>query len=334
MAQPIDVYQEWLGIKETARPLNYYQLLRLKSFEDDTGLVRTHYRKMNSHVRKYATGEHAEKSQELLNELAKAMLCLTDAQRKAEYDTTHGRKESGDRRRRTFEEILVANGVISQEQLAKARSFADAVGLDVHEAVMQQKTATPDVVMLAYAESIGLPYIELADIGVDMQFAPQIPATLARQHSCVPVMVDGGQLLMASPSPLIPDVEEELRLRLGMPVRSVLCTAASINQVITKFYPHDGPAMVPAPAAEKPGAKKEKKKEKQAAEPAAEPLTADEQRKRQTMFVVVAFNVTVMAYMLMTSITGWPFASLVLNAAIAVGLGVLVAGATFFATKR
>ncbi len=332
MAPPIDVYHEWLGIKETARPLNYYQLLRLKSFEDDSGLVRTHYRKMNAHVRTFATGEHAEKSQEVLNELAKAMLCLTDAQRKAEYDATHGRKESGDRRRRTFEEILVANGVISQEQLAKARKFADAVGLEVHEAVMQQKMATPDVVMLAYAESIGLPYIELADIGIDMQFAPQIPATLARQHSCVPVMADEGQLLMASPSPLIPDVEEELRLRLGMPVRSVLCTAASINQMITKFYPHDGPAMVPASAAEEPGAKKEKKK-KQVAEPAAEPLTADEQRKRQSMFAIVAFNITVIAYMLLKSITGGAGANFFSNAIVAVVLGVLVALATFVATK-
>jgi hypothetical protein len=331
MAPSIDVYREWLGIQETARPLNYYQLLRLKSFEDDAGLVRTHYRKMNSHVRKYATGEHAEKSQELLNELAKAMLCLTDVQRKTEYDSSLGRKEAGDRRRRTFEEILVANGVVSRDQLTKAQSFADAVGLEIHEAVMQQKMATPDVVMLAYAESIGLPYIELADIGVDMQFAPQIPATLARQHSCVPVMFDGGQLLMASPSPLIPDVEEELRLRLGMPVRSVLCTAASINQVITKFYPHDGPAMVPAPAAQQPAATMEKTKK--ADKPPAAPLTADEQRKRQAMFAVVAFNLTVMVYFLPKILAGEAGVNFFSNAVVAVVLGVVVAGITFVAAK-
>ncbi|MFH1924301.1 MAG: hypothetical protein ABIP48_30990, partial [Planctomycetota bacterium] len=95
MAQELDVYRDWLGIKEAARPLNYYQLLRLPAFEDDTSKIREHYRKMNAHVRKYATGDYAEQSQELLNELAKGMLCLTDARRKREYDVTLGRKDVG-----------------------------------------------------------------------------------------------------------------------------------------------------------------------------------------------------------------------------------------------
>ena len=53
----LDVYREWLGIKETERPLNYYQLLRLKLFEDDQDRVRRHYRKMHNHARKFATGD-------------------------------------------------------------------------------------------------------------------------------------------------------------------------------------------------------------------------------------------------------------------------------------
>ena len=91
MAQELDVYRDWLGIKETTRPLDNYQILRLKRFEDDTSKIRSHYQKMNEHVRKFALGEHAVRSQELLNELAKAMLCLTDQQRKREYDAALGR---------------------------------------------------------------------------------------------------------------------------------------------------------------------------------------------------------------------------------------------------
>ena len=34
MTKELNVYRDWLGIKETARPLNHYQLLRLKPFED------------------------------------------------------------------------------------------------------------------------------------------------------------------------------------------------------------------------------------------------------------------------------------------------------------
>ena len=44
MAKPqnIDVYKSWLGITDANRPLNYYQLLRLKKFEDDAALVRAY----------------------------------------------------------------------------------------------------------------------------------------------------------------------------------------------------------------------------------------------------------------------------------------------------
>ncbi len=303
MASEIDPYRDWLGIQETDRPLSHYQLLRLKPFEDGAAKIHSHYRKMNAHVRKFAAGEHADRSQEILNELAKAMLCLTDSQRKQAYDSTLGRTEAAVGTRRTFEQVLLAGKVLDQEQIAKAKSFADAVGLDMYQAVMQQKMAEPDVVMLAYAESQGLPYVELDEIGVDVQLVPQIPPTLARQHSCVPVMADGGQLLMASPTPLVPDVEEELRLRLGMPVRSVLCTPASINKMIGSFYPHDGPAVAPppvqaaAPAKQQKKEKKKKEKEKQAVEkPPAEPLTKAQQLKRQAMASMMAFSIVVMAY--------------------------------------
>ena len=67
MAQELDVYRQWLGITETQRPLNYYQLLRLKTFEDDVAKIRAHYRKLNAHVRKFAAGDYAEASQDLLN---------------------------------------------------------------------------------------------------------------------------------------------------------------------------------------------------------------------------------------------------------------------------
>ena len=239
MAKEINVYREWLGVSETARPLNYYQLLRLKAFEDDRGKIREHYRKINAHVHKFADGEYAQQAHDLLGELTKAMLCLTDVVRKDEYDASLGRQRTGGGRRRSFEEILLASKSVDQAQLAKARSYAQAVGLEVREALVQQKAVSPETMMLAYAESVGLPFIDLDDVGVDEALAPAVPPTLARQHSCVPVMADHGHLLMASPNPLAPDVEEELRLRFSLPVRTVLCTPAGVNAAVAKYYPRD-----------------------------------------------------------------------------------------------
>ena len=151
--------------------------MRLNKFEDDPAKIRLHYRKMNAHVRKFASGDFAQQSQELLNELAKAMLCLTDTRRKGEYDASLGRAETSKRRKHTLEEILVGRKIIDATGLEKARNLAKAINLEIRDAVIQQKVPA-DVVMMAYAESLGLPYIDLNDVGVSEELAPKVPAVL------------------------------------------------------------------------------------------------------------------------------------------------------------
>lgn len=325
MARELDVYRDWLGITDTARPLNYYQLLRLKAFEDNAEQVRAHYRKMNAHVRKYAAGDFADASQKLLNELAKAMLCLTDAQRKREYDASLGRKDLGEGRRRTFEEVLLANKVLQREQLDKARKYADAVGLELRDAILQQKLATAETVMLAFAESMGLPYVELEDVGVDAELAAMIPPALARQHHCVPVMSDGSQVLIATPHPLIPDVEEELRLRLGMPARTVLCTPAGISQAIATYYPRDAVFAPPTPASRPSAAAPAAT----AAKPAAAPMTTDERQRQRFLITAMAGAGTVTLSMIAQNFLYGRHFTFGFSAVVAVTLGMVVAGITF-----
>jgi hypothetical protein len=291
MAKQIDVYVQWLKITDPARPLNHYQLLKLKLFEDDPEKVRSNYRQLNAHVRKFSTGEFGPQSQALLNELAKAMLCLTDADRKAEYDAVLGRTTAQPGRARTMEQILLTQRAITPEQLAKARDFSKAVGMEVRDAILQQRSAAPEVVMQAYAESVGRPYLDLADLELDPELVEQLPAALARQHSCVPVIADEGRVLVASPLPMNPDVEDDLRLRFGRPARSVFCTPASLNAALAKYYSGQSGRAAPAkPAAKqaaKQPAKQEAKKPAQEAEPAEEAADglSPEQRRKQRLVI-------------------------------------------------
>jgi hypothetical protein len=299
-------------------------------FEDDVGKIRSVYRKMNAHVRKFASGDFAAQSQALLNELAKAMLCLTDLQRKREYDATLGRRDSGgggggEGRRRTFEEILLAGKVVDRDQLARARNFATAVGLDLRDALLQQKLGTPETVMLAYAESLGLPYVDLVETGLDPALVTKVPAQLCRARSCVPVMSDGAQLLMASPHPLNPEVEEELRLRLGMPVRSVLCTAAQVNEALAKHFPRT--ANQPAAAKSSSDSDDEDSDESPAA-------TRDEQSRKQGMYAVMGFAMTVALSMVAQNLIFAENFHFISGTLISFALGSIVGGVTFFLAKK
>ena len=190
--------------------------------------------------------------------------------------------------------------------LAKARSFANAIGVEVKDALVQQKLAKPETVMPAYAESIGLPYLDLGDIQIDPALAARMPAALARQNSCAPLMIDGNQMLMVAPHPIDPDVEQELRLRMGLPVRTILCTPAAITEVLDRHFPREAaaaemasgfvprsaaPAVAAAPAGAPAGSAP--------VTTAAVAPQSPEQRKRRRLIAIMAFNFTFFLLMLL-----------------------------------
>lgn len=338
MAQgQLDVYRDWLKISDTNRPLNYYQLLRLRLFEDDIGRIRAHYQKLATHVRQnYLDGPHAAEARKLLDELARAMFCLTDRRRKQEYDAALGRADLLQAPTRDFAQVLLFNKVLTVEQLEKAKRFADTVGIDLRDAILQLKLAPVEQVMLAYAEAQGLPYVELSDVVIDESLIPLVPAKLARQYSFVPLFEDGQHIIVAAANPLIPDVEEELRLRIGKPIRTVLCRPASLNEAIAKYYPRDmpyqpvtRPATAAASAPAQPAAA-------EPAEPAPQAPAASADKVRQSaMYAIIAFNlavvVAVLGQVIINPAAQYRFAT---TALVAVVVGLIAAGITFVLTLQ
>ncbi len=235
----IDVYKEWLGIPEGQRPPDHYQLLRLVQFEDDPDKVRKNYKKLNGHVRKYATGQYSNESQTLLNELAKAMLCLTDSELKLDYDRSQGR-EIDDRDaatgRRPLTAYLQDQGVLSSDQVKEVKSHAERTGLSVRDTLVQLKLVEPDVAARALAQEIGRPYVDLADMLPDDSILDLVPRALVRRHTCLPLFIDNGGVLVACSEEPDSELEDEIRLRFNLPIRPVMATPLAINQAIAKYY--------------------------------------------------------------------------------------------------
>lgn len=81
-----DPYHRWLGISPENRPPNHYQLLGIPLFESDADVIEAAADRQMAHVRSYQQGKHVQLSQQLLNELSIAKLCLLDATKKTQYD--------------------------------------------------------------------------------------------------------------------------------------------------------------------------------------------------------------------------------------------------------
>lgn len=292
----IDVYKEWLGIPAGTRPPDHYTLLRLVQFEDDIEKIRNNYRKLNAHVRKYSTGQYLLRSQELLNEMAKAMLCLTDPDGKREYDLSLGREPSAanEDEPRTVLEYLVAKNHLKRSQVAEIEHFAEARGLSHRDAVIQLKLVEPVEATRALAVELRLPFVDLEDMLPEDDVLDKIPRRVVKKYSCLPLFEDRGLMLVACIDEPSPALEDEIRMRCGSPMRAVIAVPRAVNQAIAKYYaPGMRDEATTEQAAEKEtnskGSKPTKEKAakaKPAPKSASAPLSADEKKQRMQLSAI------------------------------------------------
>lgn len=235
----MDFYKEWLGIPDGPRPPDHYELLRVKRFEDDAEKIKAHYKKLNAHVRKYASGQYSVQSQDILNELAKAMLCLTDEDRKAEYDESLGREVPAKKDafgRMPLLDALVKQGKITRQQKTEVEEFSGKRGLSHRDAVVQMKFVEADSAAQALAIQLGFAYVDLEDMLPEDDTLDMVPRQLVKKHSFIPLFIDDDRLLIACVDEIEHELEDELRLRFGVPIRPVIATPRAVSQGIAKYY--------------------------------------------------------------------------------------------------
>lgn len=96
MPGSFDPYHKWLGISPKDQPPNHYRLLAIDLLESDPDVISSAADQRMAHVRAFQTGKHSALSQEILNEIAAARICLLNAEKKAEYDRQLNQVEPAD----------------------------------------------------------------------------------------------------------------------------------------------------------------------------------------------------------------------------------------------
>ena len=86
MPPQFDPYHEWLGIPADEQPPNHYRLLGIPVFEQSSTVISHAADRQMAHLRTFQTSGRAAVSQELLNEVTAAKICLLNVKKKAAYD--------------------------------------------------------------------------------------------------------------------------------------------------------------------------------------------------------------------------------------------------------
>ncbi len=77
---------KWLGISPAQQPANHYRLLGTSQYEADPEVISAAADRQMGHIRTYQAGPHSDLSQQILNQIAAAKVCLLNAAKRAEYD--------------------------------------------------------------------------------------------------------------------------------------------------------------------------------------------------------------------------------------------------------
>ncbi len=81
-----DPLYQWFGIPPAEQPPNHYRLLGIPLFEREPDVIETAANQRMAFLRSTHAGAHAAESQQLLNRVTEAKLCLLDPDRRTSYD--------------------------------------------------------------------------------------------------------------------------------------------------------------------------------------------------------------------------------------------------------
>ena len=133
-----DPYRQWLSITDPERPPNYYRLLGLELFEDDTERIWEASMQRMAHVLEFDPGPHCVWARRLFDELEAARTCLSDRNRKQAYDESLAKSHLPEAMGSS-----AASGVVDEasdratgndSRLGRSESVASSLGIASHTA--------------------------------------------------------------------------------------------------------------------------------------------------------------------------------------------------------
>jgi type IV pilus assembly protein PilB len=141
------------------------------------------------------------------------------------------------RRRRQLGEMLVAQRVITAEQLAQALARQRGEpGTRVGRLLVEMGFATDVQICEAIAEQLQIPAADLVAVDIPTEVLNRVPKDLAIKYGCLPWFVEGRDLylIMADPTNIV--AADALAFAAGLRVRPVVAPELEVVAAIQRFY--------------------------------------------------------------------------------------------------
>ncbi len=132
-------------------------------------------------------------------------------------------------------DVLVDEGVVTEEEIEEALRKRDR-GEKIGEALIRFGYCSDSQIVDALSDSLGIKRVNLGMIFVDDHVLKLLDEDFVTKAKIMPVNISGRRLVIATNDPLDFPTIENVRLKTGMNVETVLATQNDIETAIARYY--------------------------------------------------------------------------------------------------
>ena len=145
------------------------------------------------------------------------------------------------RRQREIIDLLLKEGLVTQEKLEKAREDSKRTGLNIEMSLEKLGVITAEDIAKVRARTLGLPYMDLSDYAVDPEITKLIPENIVKKYMAVPLFKIGKAITVGMVDPQDIVALDQLRKISHMDiVEPVLVSENGIQRILDNFYRASG----------------------------------------------------------------------------------------------
>jgi len=142
----------------------------------------------------------------------------------------------GDAQRRRLSDFLIAEGLVTSDQLAEVVAEQKRTGEKLPVLVVRLGFMSEDQMVDAQSRHYRIPFVVFPEGGIAPEILRLVPPAIAQRHEVIPIGRTAGALTLAMVDPTNLSAVDDVGFRTGMRVFPVVARPSVIRQAIEQFY--------------------------------------------------------------------------------------------------
>ena len=139
-------------------------------------------------------------------------------------------------------DLLIAAGVIGQEELQKALSIQKQTRERLGDVLIENGLITEQHLIEALQMQLGVDFVDLTAVSIPLELAKFVPRSIAKKYCVVPVKLVKDELYVAMSDPLNFVAQEEIKAASHKQVVPMIATRRATESAINTLYGNEGAA--------------------------------------------------------------------------------------------